>query len=184
MTPKSVFNKSLFKNIFLFGTISGLLTLAYCFLLSSFGGVPLDGKKAPTIVLSLICMVLSVKAYRKNNPDSTLHFWEGLVVGNLTNLVGACLSAIGLYFWLSGSGNYVLSTYISESIRTLQIPVVKDGYIKEMGELSFSQLIDGFRNLLPINIAKDEITGLKGKIPSGILVSIMISLYYRRGYLN
>jgi hypothetical protein len=179
-----VFNKSLFKNIFLYGLIAGLLTLIYCFALANLGKVPLDGKKAPTIIFSMICMVFSVKAYRKNNPDLTLHFWEGLVVANLTNLFGASVSAVGLYFWLSGSGSYVLSTYISESIRTLQIPVVKDGYIKEMGELSFSQLIDGFRNLLPINIAKDEITGLKGKIPSGILVSIMISLYYRRGYLN
>jgi hypothetical protein len=85
---------------------------------------------------------------------------------------------------LSGSGSYVLSTYISESIKTLLIPSVKDGYIKEMGGLSFMQLIEGFRNLSPKNIATDEITGLKGKLPLGALISIMISLYYRRGYLN
>lgn len=179
-----MFNKSLLKNILLYGVIAGFLTLTYCIVLAGFGGVPLDGKKAPTIILSLICMVLSVKSYRKNNPDQTLHFWEGLVVSNLTNLVGACISAIGLYFWLSGSGNYVLSTYISESIQTLKIPAVKDGYIKEMGGLSFIQLIEGFRNLSPKNIATDEITGLKGKLPMGVLISIMISLYYRRGYLN
>ena len=179
-----MFNKSLLKNILLYGVIAGLLTLTYCFVLANFGGVPLDGKKAPTIILSLICMVLCVKSYRKNNPDQTLHFWEGLVVANLTNLVGACISAIGLYFWLSGSGNYVLSIYISESIQTLKIPSVKDGYIKEMGGLSFMQLIEGFRNLSPKNIATDEITGLKGKLPLGVLISIMISLYYRRGYLN
>lgn len=179
-----MFNKSLLKNILLYGVIAGLLTLTYCIILANFGGVPLDGKKAPTIIFSLICMVLCVKSYRKNNPDQTLHFWEGLVVSNLTNLVGACVSAIGLYFWLSGSGNYVLSTYISESIQTLKIPSVKDGYIKEMGGLSFMQLIEGFRNLSPKNIATDEITGLKGKLPLGVLISIMISLYYRRGYLN
>ena len=179
-----MFNKSLIKNILLYGLIAGSLTLTYCVILANFGGVPLDGKKAPTIILSLICMVLSVKAYRKNNPDQTLHFWEGLVVANLTNLMGAVVSAIGLYFWLSGSGSYVLSTYISESIQTLQIPSVKDGYIKEMGGLSFMQLIQGFRDLSPKNIAIDEITGLKGKLPLGILISIMISLYYRRGYLN
>ncbi|MEY4539030.1 MAG: hypothetical protein RLZZ306_787 [Bacteroidota bacterium] len=158
--------------------------MAYCLILANLGGVPLDGKKAPTIILSLICMVLSVKSYRKNNPDQTLHFWEGLVVANLTNLVGAIVSAVGLYIWLSGSGNYILNTYISESIKTLQISSVKDGYIKEMGGQSFIQLINGFKNLLPENIAKDEITGLKGKLPLGVLVSIMISLYYRRGYLN
>ena len=179
-----MFNKSLFKNILLYGVLAGTLTMIYCLVYANLGGVPLDGKKAPTIILSLICMVLSVKAYRKNNPDQTLHFWEGLVVSNLTNLVGACVSAVGLYFWLSGSGNYVLSTYISESIQTLQIPSVKDGYIKEMGGLSFMQLIQGFKDLSPKNIATDEITGLKGKLPLGILISIMISLYYRRGYLN
>ena len=179
-----MFNKSLLKNVFLYGTMAGLLTLTYCIILANFGGVPLDGKKAPTIIFSLICMVLCVKSYRKNNPDQTLHFWEGLLVSNLTNLVGACISAIGLYFWLSGSGNYVLSTYISESIHTLKMPSVKDGYIKEMGGLSFLQLIEGFKNLSPKNIATDEITGLKGKLPLGLLISIMISLYYRRGYLN
>ena len=179
-----MFNNTLIKNILLYGIIAGLLTLAYCLVSANLGGVPLDGRKAPTIIFSLICMVLSVKSYRKNNPDQTLHFWEGLVVANLTNLFGACVSAIGLYFWLSGSGSYVLSTYISESIKTLQIPSVKDGYIKEMGGLSFVQLIQGFKLLSPQNIATDEITGLKGKLPLGILVSIMISLYYRRGYLN
>ena len=179
-----MFNKSLLKNILLYGLIAGFLTLTYCVVLANLGGVPLDGKKAPTIILSLICMILSVKAYRKNNPDQTLHFWEGLVVANFTNLIGACVSAIGLFFWLNSSGSYVLSTYISESIQTLQIPSVKDGYIKEMGGLSFVQLIQGFKDLSPKNIATDEITGLKGKLPLGILISIMISLYYRRGYLN
>jgi Protein of unknown function (DUF4199) len=179
-----VFNKSLPKNILLYGLIAGLSTLAYCFILANLGQVPLDGKKAPTIIFSLICMVLSVKAYRKNNTDETLHFWEGLVVANLTNFVGACVSAVGLYFWLNGSGSYVLSTYISESIQTLLIPSVKDGYIKEMGGLSFMQLIQGFKDLSAQNIATDEITGLKGKLPLGILISIMTSLYFRRGYLN
>ena len=179
-----MFNKSLLKNILLYGVIAGLLTLTYCVVLANLGSIPLDGKKAPTIILSMICMILSVKSYRKNNPDQTLHFWEGLVVANLTNFIGACVSAVGLYFWLSGSGSYVLFTYISESIKTLQIPSVKDGYIREMGGLSFMQLIQGFKLLSPQNIATDEITGLKGKLPLGVLISIMISLYYRRGYLN
>lgn len=158
--------------------------MTYCFVVRAMGGVPLDGKKAPTIILSMICMILSVKAYRRNNPDQTLHFWEGLVVANLTNLVGACVSAIGLYFWLSGNGSDVLTTYITESIKTLNIPSVKDGYIKEMGLTSFKELIEGFKLLSPKDISRDEITGLKGKLPMGLLISIMISLYYRRGYLN
>jgi Protein of unknown function (DUF4199) len=179
-----VFNKSLLKNILLFGFISGLLTLSYCFVLRGLGQVPLDGKKAPTIILSMICMIFSIKAYRKNNTDNTLHFWEGLVVANLTNLVGACVSAIGLYFWLSSNGSDILTTYINESIKTLNIEAVKDGYIKEMGLTSFRDLISGFKVLSPKDIARDEITGLKGKLPMGLLISIMISLYYRRGYLN
>jgi hypothetical protein len=179
-----MFNKSFIKNILLYGIIAGCLTMTYCFFIRAMGGVPLDGKKAPTIILSMICMILSVKSYRKNNPDETLHFWEGLVVANLTNLIGACISAIGLYFWLSSNGSDVLTTYINESIKTLNIATVKDGYIKEMGEASFKSLIEGFKILSPKNIASDEITGLKGKLPLGILISIMISLYFRRGYVN
>jgi Protein of unknown function (DUF4199) len=179
-----MFNKSFFKNILLYGLLAGLLTLAYCFVMRMLGEIPLDGKKAPTLLLSMFAMILAVKAYRKFNPDETLHFWEGLVVANLTNLVGACVSAIGLYFWLSGSGNTVLSEYISASIKTLQIASVKDGYIKEMGVESFKGLIEAFKILSPKNIAVDEIIGLKGKIPLGVLISIMISLYFRRGYIN
>lgn len=179
-----MFNKSLFKNVLLYGGLAGLLTMTYCYILYANGGVPLDGKKAPTMLLSMICMILSVKSYRKSNSDQTLHFWEGLVVANLTNLMGAIVSAITLYFWLSGSGSSILSTYISESIQTLQLPAVKDGYVKEMGASSFKELIEAFKILSPKNIAVDEMVGLKGKLPLGVLVSIMISLYYRRGYVN
>lgn len=179
-----MFNKSLLKNVVLYGFLAGLLTMIYCYVLYANGAVPLDGKKAPTILLSMVCMILSVKSYRKVNPDHTLHFWEGLVVANLTNLVGALVSAVALYFWLSGSGSSILSTYISESIQTLQIATVKAGYVKEMGEASFKELIDAFKILSPKNIAVDEIVGLKGKFPLGVLISIMISLYFRRGYVN
>jgi Protein of unknown function (DUF4199) len=178
-----MFNKSFLKNIFLYGIISGLLTLLYCWLINLSGQIPLDGKKSPSIILSVICMVLSVKAYRKFNPDETLHFWEGLVVANLTNLVGACVSALGLYVWLSSEGNTILADYITQTISMLQTSSVKMGYIKDMGIESFNSIIAGFKILSPKNIAVDEIIGLKGKMPLGILVSVMISLYFRRQYI-
>jgi hypothetical protein len=178
-----MFNKSFLKNILLYGFISGLLTLLYCGLIKLTGQIPLDGKKAPSIILSVICMALSVKAYRKFNPDETLHFWEGFVVANLTNLVGACVSALGLYVWLSSDGNTILADYITQTIAMLQIPAVKIGYIKDMGIESFNNIIAGFKILNPKNIAVDEMIGLKGKMPLGILVSVMISLYFRRQYI-
>ena len=178
-----MFNKSFLKIVFLYGVISGVLTLLYCLMIKWSGQIPLDGKKAPSIILSLICMALSVKAYRKFNPDETLHFWEGLVVANLTNLVGACVSALGLYVWLSSDGNTILADYIAQTISMLQIPAVKIGYVKDMGIESFNSIIAGFKILSPKNIATDEIIGLKGKIPLGILISVMISLYFRRQYI-
>ena len=155
----------------------------YCKVLNLTGQVPLDGKKAPSIILSVICMILSVKAYRNFNEDETLHFWEGFVVANLTNLVGACVSAIGLYIWLSSDGNTILADYVAQTIEMLQMPAVKIGYIKDMGIESFNSIIAGFKILSPKNIAVDEIIGLKGKMPLGILVSVMISLYFRRQYI-
>jgi len=178
-----MFNKSFIKTILLYGFISGLLTLLYCWIIKLSGQVPLDGKKAPSIILSVICMILAVKSYRKSNPDETLHFWEGFVVANATNLVGACVSALGLYVWLNSDGNTILADYIAQTISMLQTPAVKIGYIKDMGVESFNSIIAGFRVLSPKNIAVDEIIGLKGKMPLGILVSIMISLYFRRQYV-
>jgi Protein of unknown function (DUF4199) len=178
-----MFNKSLLKNILLFGFISGILTLLYCLILKLSGQIPLDGKKAPSIILSVFCMIFAVKAYRKNNPDETLHFWEGFVVANLTNFVGACVSALGLYVWLSSDGNTILADYIAQTIKTLNVSNVKMEYVKEMGIESFNSIIAGFKILSPKNIAMDEIFGLKGKTPLGILVSVMISLYHRRQYI-
>jgi hypothetical protein len=178
-----MFNKSFIKTIILYGFLAGFLTLGYCLFVQSTGQVPLDGKKAPSIVLSFLCMVLAVWAYRKNNPDQTLHFWEGLAVANLTNLFGAIVSALGLYFWLSSSGNTILSDYISQTIQMLQMPSVKNGYVKEMGIESFNSILAAFKVLSPKDIAVDEIIGLKGKVPLGILVSIMISLFFRKQYV-
>ncbi len=177
-----MFNKSFIKTIIIYGFIAGLLTLAYCLLINSLGQTPLDGKKAPSILLSIIMMVFAVKNYRKNNPDETLHFWEGLAVANLTNIFGACISALGLYFWLSADGNTVLADYIKQTIDMLNVPAVKSEYVKEMGIDSFKMIIEAFKILSPKDIAVDEIIGLKGKTPLGILVSIMISLYFRRQY--
>jgi hypothetical protein len=178
-----MFNKSFFKNILIFGILSGILTLLYCWIIYQTGQIPLDGKKAPSLVLSTICMILSVKNYRKSNPDETLHFWEGFVVANVTNLAGACVSALGLYVWLSSDRNTILSDYITQTINTLNGTNVKLEYIKEMGLDSFKSIISAFKLLSPKDIARDEIIGLKGKMPLGILVSIMIALYHRRQYI-
>lgn len=177
-----MFNKSFTKTIIIYGFIAGLLTLAYCLLINNIGQIPLDGKKAPSMFFSILMMVLAVKNYRKSNPDETLHFWEGFAVANLTNIFGACVSALGLYFWLSASGNTILADYIKQTIDMLNVPAVKNGYVKEMGIASFNTIVEAFKILSPKDIAIDEIIGLKGKMPLGILVSIMISLYFRRQY--
>jgi hypothetical protein len=178
-----MFNKSFLKNIITFGILSGILTLLYCLIIKLSGQIPLDGKKAPSLILSVICMVLAVKNYRKSNPDETIHFWEGFVVANATNFVGACVSGLGLYVWLSSEGNTILADYVAQTINTLNMTNVKLEYIKEMGLESFKSVISAFKILSPKDIAVDEIIGLKGKLPLGILVSIMISLYFRRQYI-
>ncbi len=177
-----MFNKSFTKTIIIYGIIAGLLTLAYCFVIKSIGQIPLDGKKAPSLLFSIVVMIFAVKNYRKNNPDNTLHFWEGFAVANLTNIVGACISALGLYFWLSATGNTILAEYIEQTTAMLKMPKVRNGYIQEMGVASFNSILEAFKILSPKDIAIDEIIGLKGKVPLGILVSIMISLFFRRQY--
>lgn len=179
-----MFNKSFLKTILTFGAISGALTLVYCYILHTIGQIPLDGKKAPSIMLSVICMVLAVKTYRSHNTDATLNFWEGFAVANLTNILGAIISAMGLYIWLSNAGESILNTYITQTINMLQTNAVKIGYVKELGIASFNEVIKAFRILSPKDIAVDEIIGLKGKFPLGLLVSVVISLFFRRQYLN
>ncbi|MDZ7897303.1 MAG: DUF4199 domain-containing protein [Arcicella sp.] len=161
-----MFNKSLLKNILLFGFVSGTLTLLYCLILKLSGQIPLDGKKAPSIILSVFCMIFAVKAYRKNNPGrkkprAFLGGGGGRGQQCLTNFVGSCVSALGLYVWLSSDGNTILADYIAQTIKTLNVSNVKMEYVKEMGIESFNSIIAGFKILSPKNISRrTEIRGL------------------------
>ena len=83
------------------------------------------------------------------------------------------MSALGLYFWLSASGNTILADYIKQTIDMLNVPAVKNGYVKEMGIASFNTIVEAFKILSPKDIAIDEIIGLKGKNSIGCL-----SFYY------
>jgi hypothetical protein len=177
-----MFNKSLLPISLKFGILAGILTLAYCFIINQFGLVPLAGKKFPSIIFSIFCMVLAVKQYQKNNVDGVLHFWEGLIVGNLTNLIGACVSALGLYFWFK-SDSSMLTTYISDTISSLSLANVKKEFIEDMGKGSYDSLLTQIKAISPKDIAWDEIKGLQGKLIFGLLASIMISLYHRRQYI-
>ncbi len=175
--------KALIKTILLYGSIAGLLSIAYIFILHSSGIIPLAGKKAPSIVFTLIMMILAVRHYRKQKVDEILHFWEGMMVANGTLLLSACLSALFLFVFLSYIEPSVLTTYIVQSIQEFQVLRVKSQFIQELGEGAYIHVIDGFRRLSSQDIAIDEVVGLQGKLPLGFVVSVLISLYYRRQYV-
>ena len=177
-----MFNKSLIPISLKFGILAGILTLIYCFIIQLFGLVPLAGKKFPSIIFSIFCMVLAVKQYQKNNTDGVLHFWEGLIVSNLTNIIGASVSAIGLYFWFKNDAS-LLTTYITDTVNSLSLGNVKKEFIEEMGKGSYDSLLSQIKAITPKDIAWDEIKGLQGKVIFGLLASIMISLYHRRQYI-
>lgn len=178
-----MFKLSYSKYILLYGVSAGVLTLVYCLIVKSMGVIPLDGKKAPSILLSGACMALAVWSCRKNNTDQVIHFWECIIIANLTNLVGACISATGLYFWLSSDPSMVQG-FISESLHVLQLPNVKEEYVKDLGETVYNQAIAGFKMLTPTDLAWDELKGLKGKLPLGFFMSMMISIYFKRHYIT
>lgn len=178
-----MFKLTYLKSVFLYGILAGVLTLVYCLVVKSMGVIPLDGKKAPSILLSGFCMALAVWSCREKNEDKVIHFWECLFIANLTNLVGACISATGLYFWLSADMS-MIQDFIAESLRVLTLPNVKEEYVKDLGEAVYNQAIQGFKMLTPKDLALDEIKGLKGKLPLGFFMSMMIAIYFKRHYIT
>jgi hypothetical protein len=180
-----MFNKTAFiKTTLLYGFMAGLATIIYFLALYVADVVPLAGKKAPSIVFTLILMILAVRHYRKQKVDEILHFWEGMIVANAMLLLGACVSALFLWVFLSYIEPSVLTQYVVESIKTFELPNVKNQFIQEMGQASYNYVLDGFRHLSSRDIAIDEIVGLQGKLPLGFLVSVLVSLYFRRQYVR
>jgi hypothetical protein len=172
-----------FKRTIPFGIIAGVLTSVYCLVLYGLDILPLDGKKAPSLVLHLVMMIVGVWQYRKGQKDEILHFWEGLLVSNFINLVGACVSAAFLYFLLQYDPQ-ILPRYIQETLQALALPNIKNQFLQEMGEPAYQSILAQFKVLKISDIARDEIWGVKGKIPLGFFASVMISLYFRRQYVR
>jgi putative flippase GtrA len=175
---------SLVRYVLIFGVLAGLSTCVYVWVLHSQGIIPLDGKKAPSVVLSIMCMMLAVKSYRKTKTDEILHFWEGMIVANLTNFVGACVSALFLNWFLGTYDTTIVSRFVTESLQTLALPNVKEQFLREMGEAPYNEAITKFKALTAADLSYDEIFGVKGKLPIGFFVSVMISLFFRRQYVR
>jgi len=175
-----MFNKTFWKNALKFGVIAGFVCLVYCFVLDLLGIIPISGKLFPSNIFILIASIFAVKAYRKNNPDETLHFWEGLSVCFITALTASVLVGAGLYlFYSTEHGQMLLSQFVVEAVK--EYSMAKQQIVKETNPEYYNSLIAGIKAIDRTSIAFTEV---KQRPLIAILPSIMISLYYRRQYVK
>ncbi len=175
-----MFNQSFAKNLFLFGSVAGVVCFLYCFVLDVMGIIPLSGKLFPSNLFVLVAMILAVKNYRKHNPDAILHFWEGLVVSVLTASIAAVLLALLMYvYFATAHGQSLIQVFIKQAL--VEYAGGKAQIVKETNEAYYNSLIAGIKAISPSSIAWSEI---KQRPLIAILPSIMISLYFRRQYVK
>ena len=175
-----MFNKTFWKNSLKFGAIAGIACLGYSVVLDLIGITPISGKLFPSNIFILIASILAVKSYRRNNPDETLHFWEGLSLCFVVALSASIIVGGGLYlFYSTEHGQELLAKFVVEAVK--EYTTARQQIIKETNLEYFNNLIAGIKAIDPVSIAFTE---LKQRPLIAILPSIMISLYYRRQYVK
>ncbi|WP_026994600.1 DUF4199 domain-containing protein [Flectobacillus major] len=175
-----MFNKYFLRTTVLYGSVAGILCFVYCLALNALGIIPLSGKLFPSNIFILVAVFQAVKTYRKHNPDMTMHFWEGLSVSMLTAIIASVVIAVILYiFYSSDYGHNLIAQFVEQALK--EYIGAKAQIVKETNLDYFNSLIAGIKAIDPSSIAWTEI---KQRPLIAILPSIMISLYYRRQYIN
>ena len=145
----------------------------YGYLLYQGGIIPLGGKKAPSYVIVLVFQYILVKKFNTNH---SIHFLKLFLFQYIFVLCVAILAGISLYyFYQTDMGYGVLTEYIQESVRELQL--YKGTIIEQEGIEYYKNLLAGINGISPASIAKDEISQ---KIALAFLPNLLISLYFKQ----
>jgi hypothetical protein len=97
-----------------FGLLAAVLILLYFFGFYWLHYNPLLYMSTFDLTLPVICMTLAMFYYRDKLMNGHMHFWEGLFIGLLTNVVATSLSALAIYFFIAFVDTDLLGRHISD----------------------------------------------------------------------
>jgi hypothetical protein len=107
------------KNIYVrisaaFGLIAAVLILLYFFAFYFLGKNSLLYMSTFDLILPVIGMALAMFYYRDKLRAGNLHFWEGLLIGLITNFIATFVSSLIIYFFIVFIDTELLGKHISD----------------------------------------------------------------------
>jgi hypothetical protein len=136
------------------------------------------GRLAADAFSAFLFVIAAIWYFKKVVRRGSLHFWEGLSVGFLTNLFATIISATGIYLFITLIDPQVLTRHIAE-MQGMLIRNKAKYVIIGNGEANFNTLLASVGQTTGKNIFWDEI--LK-KLVVTVLVPIVAMLFRRQPY--
>jgi hypothetical protein len=180
MVKYTMFSSPYFKYPVIYGTLAGIATFVLLiFLQVGLNINPLGGKKEVGVIFLIVAMVAVVSAYRKANGGG-IEFGKAFSLCFFTTIITSIVSMLLLYLFL----NYISPSSLPEYIAATadQLTVNKDQIIKNgISETDYSDALSNIRKTTVKSILEDD---LIKKIFLSIVPSLMISLYFRRKFID
>jgi hypothetical protein len=164
--------------------IYGILASIFCFiflvvLYKIFNINPLGGKKETSIIFLIIGMVLAVRSVRIANGGG-IEFGTGFRVCVFTTIITCILSLGFLLIFLQ----YIAPNSLTEYINVTSIELAKNKTQILANGISEIDYNEAFNNIKITNNKAILIDDFIKKIFLSIVPTIMISLYFRRRFLD
>ncbi len=173
-------NKSIIKFPIIYGTLAGLACFLFLIFLYNVLKInPLGGKKEVAFVFIILGMILSVWATRKAD-GGAIEFGKAFGVTFFTTLVAGIISILLLSIFLENLAPTCLDEYIvatkTELIKNHD-QIIKNG-------IAETDYIDALNNIKLTSIKSILIDDFIRKLFLAIIPSLMISLYFRRKFID
>lgn len=173
-------NKPYIKYPTLYGVLAGISCFLFILLLQKGLAInPLGGKKEVGIIFLILAMILAVQKVRSANRGA-INFKNAYGICFFTTLVTIIISVITLYVFLQFISVDTLPNYIKNTTDELVLnksQIIKNGITEEAYN-------EALKNIKITNIKSILMDDMIKKIFLSIIPSLMVSLYFRRKFID
>ncbi|MCC5927843.1 MAG: DUF4199 domain-containing protein [Cyclobacteriaceae bacterium] len=167
--------KPMLRNALRYGLAGAFISIFALFLMFFIDRNPLFYGRYFDIVLIPAFVVFSIRDFKVNQNNGTLHFWQGMSTGIIVYIIIAIATALFILLFTYIISPELFEAYIENRLELLAIK--REHIIQSIDEESYNQTLKGLRNTQPWHLALDDI--LKKSI-IGLFVTILFSIIFRK----
>jgi Protein of unknown function (DUF4199) len=173
-------DKPAYKYPLFYGFIASICCFLFLVILHKVFNInPLGGKKEVSIIFLIVGMALAVSAVRKANGGG-LDFGSAFRICIFTTIISCFFSLLFLFIFL----NYISPNVLPDYINTTTIELAKNKIQIIANGISETDFNDAYSNIKGTSVKTILIDDFIKKIFLSIVPSLMISLYFRRRFIN